>query len=274
MGPAAVLVDGEPRGTIDATDRGLAYGDGVFRTLAVRAGRALNWRRHYARLSADCATLRLGVPAEPLLADEVRRVAPGEAVVKIVVTRGAGGRGYAIAPGAGQARLVMAFPRAAHPPERGERGVAVRRCQLRLAEQPAFAGAKTLNRLENVLARAEWADPDIAEGLLGDARGHVVGGTMSNVFVARGGRVATPDVSRCGVAGAQRARVLDILGAQGLECAVREVPWEELVAAEEVFLTNSLIGLWPVVAFEARRWSVGPVARRVRDAIEAEDARP
>ena len=117
--------------------------------------------------------------------------AGGEALAKIVVTRGAGGRGYGIPPGLRTTRLVMAFDATQQPAERTRDGVAARRCALVLSEQPWLAGAKTLNRLENVLARAEWDDPAIAEGLLCDAAGRVVEGTMSNLFAVRAGVVAT-----------------------------------------------------------------------------------
>ena len=273
MGADAVLVDGEARASIDAADRGLAFGDGVFRTLAVRAGRALNWGRQYLRLAADCAQLGLEVPAEPLLAQELARVARGDATAKVVVTRGVAPRGYAIPAQARPTRIVMAFAAAAHPQQHAEEGVTVRRCSLVLAEQPRLAGAKTLNRLENVLARSEWDDPEIAEGLLGDARGNAVGGTMSNLFIVAGGRVATPDLARCGVVGAQRERVREGLRGEGIECEMRDVRWDELMAADEVFLTNSLIGAWPVARLETRRWGVGPVTRRVQRLIAADDAR-
>ena len=149
----------------------------------------------------------------------------------------------------------------------------VRRCDLALSLQPRLAGVKSLNRLENVLARAEWRDPAIREGLLADAQGRLVEGTMSNVFFTRGATLVTPDLSRCGVRGAQRERVLELARAEGIACEVRDVPFGELREAGEVFLTNSLIGLWPVAALDERRWAPGPVARRLQRLIEDEDAR-
>lgn len=273
MGTAAVLVDGVACDRVAATDRGLAFGDGVFRTIAVRGGRPLNWAWHYRRLTADCATLRIAAPAQELLLAELGQVAPGDAAAKIIVTRGEAVRGYAIPAAARPTRVVMAFPPPRHPPGHAEQGVAVRRCSLAFSEQPLLAGAKTLNRLENVLARGEWDDEAIAEGLCADAGGRVVEGTMSNVFVVAGGRVATPDLARCGVVGAQRERVRELLARDGIACAVEDLGWEAIAGADEVFLTNSLIGAWPVSRFEARRWSVGPVTRRVQRMIADDDAR-
>lgn len=149
----------------------------------------------------------------------------------------------------------------------------LRRCDLVLSEQPRLAGAKTLNRLENVLARSEWDDPAIGEGLLADARGRIVEGTMSNVFVVRHGQVFTPDLSRCGVVGAQRERVREQLAAAAVECIVRDITWPELLQAEELFLTNSLMGARPVTRLEGRSWPAGPMTRRVQSMIEIDDAR-
>jgi 4-amino-4-deoxychorismate lyase len=235
----------------------------------VRTGRPLNWRWHCARLAADCVALRLPLPDCDLLRAEIARVAPADATVKVILTRGTSTRGYAIAEGIAPRRIVSAFPPPGWPESRARDGVAVRRCALTLAAQPRLAGAKTLNRLENVLARSEWHDPGIAEGLLGDAHGHVVEGTMSNLFVVHGGEVATPRLDRCGVVGAQRERVRELLGA----CVERDVRWEELEAADELFLTNSLIGAWPVARFNGRGYRLGPVVRRVQDAIAQDDAR-
>lgn len=268
-----VLVNGEPAAAISVADRGLQFGDGIFRTLLVRAGRPLNWDRHFRRLARDCAVLSLPVPAEAVLRAEMARVAPGEAIVKITLTRGASGRGYSLPTDTVPTRIVAAFPPPAYPPTFARDGVRVHLCALKLAEQPRLAGVKTLNRLENVLARAEWFDPGIREGLLCDAHDRLVEATMSNVFLVRNGAIATPDLSRCGVAGAQRERVIDLARAAGLACDVRDIAIAEAAGADEVFLTNSLIGIWPVARLEERLWIPGPVTRKLQALLEADDAR-
>ena len=240
--------------------------------MRVRAGRPLNWRWHWHRLGADCAKLRLALPDEATLRAEIARVAPGDAVAKATITRGAAGRGYAIAHDARPTRIVSAHPLPLHPADWTTAGVRVRRCQLVLAQQPRLAGAKTLNRLENVLARSEWDDPAIAEGLLADAEGRVIEGTMSNVFLVAAGRVFTPDLARCGVVGAQRERVRELLGAERVHCEERDLRWTDVLAAAEVFLTNSVIGVWPVRQIDERGYAPGPIAARLRELIERDDA--
>ena len=272
---AMMLVNGVPAETIPATDRGLAYGDGVFRTLRVQGGRPLHWARHYATLSRDCAALALPCPPESILLSELRQAAAGHprAAVKITVTRGSGPRGYAPPQPCVPTRIVAANAREPAPrSESSEGGVKVHLCRLRLAHQPALAGIKHLNRLENVLARAEWSDPEIAEGLLLDQEGFAIGGTMSNLFIAEKGVLITPDLSRCGVAGVTRGRVIDFAAQAAIDCRTENVPMQRVLDADEVFLVNSLIGLWPVAGLMHRTWTPGAVARHLTQRLDEEDA--
>ena len=203
-----ILVNGHPSDRVDALDRGLAYGDGVFRTLRTAAGMPLWWRDHYAKLASDCAALALDCPDEGVLRDEVCRVAgEGAAVAKIILTRGAGVRGYTPPPVQTPTRIVMGLPLPAHAHPEAVDGITARGCTLRLAQQPRLAGIKHLNRLENVLARAEWDDPTILEGILCDTDGMLVGGVMSNLLWVAQGILHTPDLSASGVAGVARAPV-------------------------------------------------------------------
>lgn len=256
-----ILVNGDSSGLIAADDRGLRYGDGLFETILFAAGRAPLWLRHMARLAEGCAHLSLPAPDAVLLAREAAQVSTGlaRAVVRITLTRGAGPRGYAISDAMRVTRIVAASPAPKIPADWYDRGIRVRVCDLRLGEQPALAGIKHLNRLEQVLARAEWNDEAINEGLLCDAHGRVIGATSANLFALIDGRLVTPALQRCGVAGVARAEVL----AQH-ECEVRDLEMEELLRAEEVFLTNSVRGIAPVTALDERRWPVGPVSRELQ----------
>lgn len=247
-----MLINGLPETRVAASDRGLAFGDGIFRTLELRHGSPRLWRWQYARLTADAAALDLPLPAEDLLLAELRSAAAAEAraVAKITLTRGSGPRGYAMTPDAQATRIVSADAWAGYPASLVRDGVALTVCQLRLALQPRLAGIKHLNRLENVLARSEWCDPSIRDGLMLDSEGFVVEGTMSNLFVLRDGQLLTPPIDRCGVAGAVRAWVMS----QEPVTEVR-LTLDEVRAADEVFVCNSLAGIWPVASLAGRRWS-------------------
>jgi 4-amino-4-deoxychorismate lyase len=267
---SASLVDGEPRDGVPLADRGLHYGDGLFETIAVIAGRPCLWDRHVERLAAGCRRLRLPVPDPALLRGEAQRLAAGHslAVLKILVTRGDGGRGYRPPRPAAARRVLLLSPWRDNPPSWREEGVRVRWCDTRLGIQPALAGLKHLNRLEQVLARGEWDDPDIPEGLMLDAQGGVVEGTQSNLFVWRGGRLLTPALDRCGVAGVVRGLGLEVASALGIPAAEERLTVGDVEHASALYLTSSLIGVWRVADLAGRRYPPhGPAAaweRRLR----------
>jgi 4-amino-4-deoxychorismate lyase len=158
------------------------------------------------------------------------------------------------------------------PSSQNESGIRVHLCRLRLAHQPALAGVKHLNRLENVLARAEWSDSTIAEGLLLDQDGCAIGGTMSNLFIVEQGALVTPVLSRCGVAGVTRARVIDIAARSGVACRVEHLPLQRVLDADELFIVNSVIGLWPVSRMGTYRWQVGNATAQILQGMKDDDA--
>jgi 4-amino-4-deoxychorismate lyase len=266
-----VLVNGEPADRIPADDRGFTYGDGVFRTLAMRAGTVPLWSRHYAKLAADCRALAIEPPSETALHADVQLVAGRmpDCALRITVTRGSGGRGYALPVPATPRRMVSASPLPEYPAENTIHGITVRYCALRLAAQPQLAGIKHLNRLENVLARAEWDDPAIAEGLLCDVEGSVIEGTRCNLFLAERGALVTPDLSHCGVAGVTRDAIIELAAGNDMPCRIEAISRERLEAADEVMLVNSLIGVWPVARLQGRNWARFDTAARVRQWLDA-----
>jgi 4-amino-4-deoxychorismate lyase len=251
-----MLINGLPGDTISAADRGLLYGDGIFRTMRLSNGRIVHWPHHYQKLQQDCAALLLPCPEARLLETEIEQLAWGQAdgIVRLTLTRGTGQRGYAPSAVATTTRILTLAPAPSYPAQWLEQGVCLHLCQLRLATQPRLAGVKHLNRLENVLAAAEWNDPAIAEGVLLDEAGHVIGGVRSNLFCWHDGVLLTPDLSRCGVAGVQRQRILECALHSGQPLEVRELPLDEVLAAEEVFVCNSVFGLWPVRELAGRNW--------------------
>ncbi|MES2404227.1 MAG: aminodeoxychorismate lyase [Pseudomonadota bacterium] len=256
---ARILVNGVETDRVSALDRGLAYGDGLFETIRALNGSAPLWARHVARLHEGCARLGMPAPDDTRLAAECSRVAEGigDAVLKIILTRGIGERGYAPPATADATRIVAAFPAPRLPADWYRDGIRVRCCALRLAAQPRLAGIKHLNRLEQVLARAEWSDADVVEGLLFDQRDQLVSATAANVFVATGGVLRTPPVDACGVAGVLRGALLEALP----DVRVQAMTKEDLMQADEIFLTSSVRGVLPIRLLDERKLRVGRQAR-------------
>jgi 4-amino-4-deoxychorismate lyase len=269
-------IDGTRVDLLPADDRGLYYGDGLFETILVRAGRARFLEAHLARLSLGCARLDIPFTAMPELRAEIAIAvsqAPALAVLKIIVTRGsATRRGYAPQGTETPRRVLSVWPSAAPTAAMTEGGVAMNIATLRLAEQPVLAGIKHLNRLENVLAAAEAAAAGTFDALLLNASGQVISGAMSNVFAVRAGRVVTPRLDRCGVSGVMRAVVLRECVVLGIGASEGRLSLDELLAAEEVFITNARIGVVPVRRLGEHSYRMDLIAHRLKAHIEPLDA--
>ncbi|MEA3638572.1 MAG: aminodeoxychorismate lyase [Lamprobacter sp.] len=257
------LINGEARADVDSRDRGLSYGDGLFETIAVRSGRPCCWLDHLDRLALGAARLRLPLPSPARLKAEAARLVEGVEVgtLKMIITRGPSARGYRLPAQPQPTRILFVDERlddqghAMTDPSRDprtEQGVQVRLCDTRLGLNPQLAGLKHLNRLEQVLARAEWADPGIDEGLMLDAEGALVCGTMSNLILITDVGLETPLIDRCGVAGTARAQLLRIAVASGYQVRERRLGLDDLLRAQGALLTNALVGIWPIRSFEGQ----------------------
>ncbi len=264
-----VLINGEARRTVSCQDRGLLYGDGLFETLLVVDGAPRRWRQHMQRLKEGCSRLGIGGVEEAKLRADAEALCTNKAraVLKIVITRGAGGRGYRPSAQSDPTRIVQIHPYPEYSSQYWSRGVKVRVCQHRLGANPALAGIKHLNRLEQVLARSEWDEPDVAEGLMLDSGENVVEGTMTNVFVVKNKRLYTPDLTSCGVKGIVRDGVIDIAENLGVSSAETELSLDDVRQADEIFLTNSLIGIWPVMQLERCTYGPGLITQQVAEKL-------
>ena len=261
----------------DTVDRAAAYGDGAFESIAVRNGVARFWEAHVERLQTACMRLGLRQPTAAELADVVQEAlaAAGDeaafGTLRLVASAAPSPRGYRRKHDGAISLSARLHTSRRLDPEFVRNGVAVRVCNVRLAQQPALAGIKSLNRLEQVLARAEWDDPNVFEGLTLDTDGRLICGTMSNVFIVKENEVATPGITRCGVAGIMRARVVQQLKEAGIACDVRDIDAGELDRATEVFLSNSQFGVLPVNRIDGHEYPVGAITRRVQELLAADD---
>jgi 4-amino-4-deoxychorismate lyase len=252
---------------VDPRDRGLAYGDGLFETMAA-AGGAIRWLDyHLERLTAGCARLAIPVPRDAELRRAIAAHTPphDRAVIKLIVTRGVGTRGYRPPEAPAPTVIVGSAPWASDA--RSAREVAMVTCEMRLGENPLLAGLKHLCRLEQVLAQLELQKRSADEGLLLSTSGRVVSGISSNVFAAFGSRVRTPRLDRCGVRGIMRRLVLEACAPLGLEALEVDMDVADLLQADELFVTNALLGVRPVCRLDETVYAVGPVTRRLMERL-------
>lgn len=261
-----IWINGEPSQFLDASDRGLQYGDGLFETIAVFDGHPQLLEFHLARLGRGTARLKFPFVDLVQLESEIRLASASmnKGVVKLILTRGISARGYRPPEHIQPTRIIYAGAWPAHPESNSRQGVRARVCAHRLAIQPALAGIKHLNRLEQVLARSEWSDPNIAEGIMLDTEDRLVCGSMSNLYLVRDRILSTPALYRCGVDGVMREQVR--LACQALKVAWNEtdLSLQDALDADELFLSNALAGLWPVRELDGHGYADHPVCRELQ----------
>jgi 4-amino-4-deoxychorismate lyase len=265
------LVDGVPADSVPATDRGLNYGDGLFETMRLHAGEVPLLARHLARLQAACLRLGLPYPGDATLAADIARLTDDMAdhgIIRLVLTRGDGGRGYAPSAGAMGRRIATRHPL----PPPGSPSLTVGICRTRLGRSASLGGLKHLGRLEQVLAAGEAADAGWDEGLMLDAEDLVIEGTRHNLFFVRGGEILTPPVSECGVAGVMRGLVLETLGDLGMRGGEAPLRYHELDEIDELFLCNAVAGIRAVSRLGGREFGPATSVEALRAPLAAAGA--
>lgn len=255
--------------SISLDDRAVQYGDGVFETVAIRDARPRMLERHIQRLRRGCERLGIEMPAPSILQRDLdlalaqTTLNTAYCAAKIIISAGSGPRGYRRPENSGGDGYIGLF--AAQPLERAayEHGVHTTLTTTRIAIAPQLAGLKTLNRLDQVLARREWDTDEIFDGIMRDTDDRIICGTMTNVFIVRNNAIATPALEQCGVAGIMRSLIIDRLADNNLRCDVTDVAFDDFAGADEVFLCNSQIGAVPVRRCDAQRWDIGETTRSV-----------
>ncbi len=264
------LVNGNFNQAISPFDRGFAYGDGVFRTMRMKNGNPDSWPQHYQKLVADCAVIGIVCPSAELLMSDLQQLfTPDETgVAKIIITRGEGERGYATPAVTTPMRVVVKSAVRQYAEHNYTNGVHLHLCETRLATQPKLAGIKHLNRLENVIARMEWRDDSIFDGLLLDYQNNVIECTMSNIFARFDDHIITPDLSQCGVSGITRQQIINLAKVLKSSIEIATLPFNGLLQADEVIICNSLYGAFQVHQIAGKTWLPQALATNIRNLLK------
>lgn len=268
-----VLINGEYTNSITVFDRGLQYGDGLFETMVAINNDIQLWDTHWERLDEGCERLRIELPNRQLVENDISTLINHQNetnpfIVKLIITRGVGERGYRYSSDQTSTRILSTHKWPNYPEEYKNNGVTLRYCETILSENPSLAGIKHLNRLEQVLARNEWDSDDFQEGLMLTANGNVIDGTMSNIFAVKDNMLFTPELSRCGVSGIMRKTVVKLAKELGFSVYEKTFTKSELEDADELFITNSIIGIWPVKVIEKTRFTrVGDITKQLQQVV-------
>jgi len=268
-----MLINGEPARTISLNDRGFLYGDGVFETIRVIDHQLSLWSLHQQRLLKSCHLLSLAVNL-PKLMEELNLLlekSPSEGIVKIIVTRAAGGRGYAPDKNSKSTRIVQFHPFPPSYNQNNKNGVRVKFCDQPISINSRLAGMKHLGRLDQVLASIELSD-DYDEGIMSTDSGLVIEGTKSNLFAVLNESLVTPELRLAGVAGVMREFLMAKFENSGTPAHQAELTLDDMFDASEIFLCNSVFGVWPVTELVYQEQSytkkIGPLSSK---ALEFQD---
>lgn len=276
------FLNGESSNLISVIDRGLCYGHGLFETIRLSDAQMPLWDYHYQRLRKGAHSLSISLDNHLLQGylDQLIANCPDNGIVKIMITAGRGDRGYRLS-NTSPNYLLQWFPLSDYPRHYQRCGVTLKLCQHRLASSPQLAGIKHLNRLDQVIARGEWGD-EYEEGLMLDQYGHVIEAVSGNLFFYRDGAWFTPKLDQCGVAGVMRQYIMEELCNVSLSSLskIEEVTCllDDLLSADEVFICNSVNGIWPVLSLEnlvpgnpglanQSSWSLGPQTLALQAAL-------
>ena len=264
-------INGKISNSIDIRDRALHYGDGVFETIAVKDKLLEFWKEHYQRLNKGCKILKIKCPSEPFLKKEINKFIKktihirygSRKVLKIIISRGIGGRGYNPPRNSKPTRILGVYDWPNYPDINFTKGIRMDVCKTRISAQPFLSQIKHLNRLDQIIARSEWQSKTIAESIMLDLNGNVIEGTMSNIFGVKKNIFYTPNIKFAGVEGIMRGVILKLLKKNKEKYAIKEITLKEFLKFEEVFVCNSIFGIWPVIKISKKKFLFGKKTKEI-----------
>ncbi|MFS2223999.1 aminodeoxychorismate lyase [Pantoea sp. B65] len=252
-----VWINGEQQDRLAVNDRAVQFGDGCFTTARVRHGQ-IDWlAEHLQRLQLGSRRLLIDGVDWLALETEMKLAArqQGDGVLKAIISRGSGGRGYSAAGCQTPTRIVSLAPYPAHYHHLRHSGARLALSPIALAQNPLLAGIKHLNRLEQVLIRTQLEQTGADEALVLDTAGKLVECCAANLFWRTAEQVFTPQLTQCGVAGVMRQHIISLLEQQGYHCQEVSVEMSALSRADEVLICNALMPVLPVYQIEGWRYS-------------------
>jgi 4-amino-4-deoxychorismate lyase len=275
-GNTAIWLNGVAATALPLPDRGLEFGDGLFETLLINRAQPLYSELHLARFQGGCRALMFP-DCSATVREQLRQAALASdargwrwSALRVTVTRGAGPRGYA-PPEKADPRIIITATRLEQMPDHMPDPARLGLASVRWPAQPLLAGLKHLNRLENVLAAREYREAGFEEAVMLDQQGNPVSVVAANLFAVCDGQLLTPPLHGCGIAGTRRDLIMR-RWAPALGLAVREefMTIAQLESAQEVFYSNSLLGLRPVASFGQRSWNEHPVCEALHQLYRGE----
>ncbi|NRB68916.1 MAG: aminodeoxychorismate lyase [Vibrio sp.] len=265
------LVNGHTTDSISLTDRSFQYGDGCFTTMLVVKGRIQHWDKHQDRMQSCLDLLGIASPNWREVQDWLEKMCleSTRSGLKLHISRGEGGRGYSPTQVTLPNVTIGAFNYPVHYEQWLMDGIGLGLCSKRLGVNPLLAGHKHNNRLEQVLLKAEMDQQGFLDGIALDVNGYVIETTMANLYWVKQGVIYTPDLTNAGVAGVMRRVVAERLSSCGLTLSIGHYRLEELNEAEEVFISNSILGVAPVKSIGTQAFCIGTITKKIQEMVNS-----
>lgn len=256
---------------ITASDRSFQYGDGCFSTLLIKHGKIQLWDYHQERMEACLQRLTMPSPDWLKIELALNQAAIGKplAGIKLHISRGEGGRGYSPSQAHSSRITLSHFDFPAHYHQWQRQGVTLGVCEQRMGLNPLLAGHKHNNRLEQVLLRGEMDRAGYDDGVCLDLNHHIVETTMANLFWVKNGTLYTPCLDNAGVAGVARRMILQSATSFGLTVEIGQFSIEHLIAADEVFMSNAIIEVAPVIGIAHHLYTIGRYVRHFQESFNS-----
>ena len=265
------LINGKFRNHISVNDRGLFYGDGFFETMLwekldeekVNQKKIEYWKQHFERLKKGCDLMKINIPQEKVFLRDIEKILDKSihlgltsGLLKLIISRGVGGRGYKFEKNMKPTIIFLSYPRPTYKKEFYMTGVNVKICQTKLYYHDRLFGLKHLNRLDSVLARSEWDDNNLFEGVFIDNNENIVEGTMTNLFFVKKNKLFTPEIKNTGINGIMRQVVMDNAKIFFEDIYEKKIHISKLNNFDQMFMTNSVIKVMPVKKLEKKSFSI------------------
>ena len=235
-----VLINGKKQTKLSVFNRLTQFGDGLFETCLVKEGRLLLWSEHFLRLEKGRTQLKINPVSEKQwlkdIAEALSITKLDQAVVKIILSRGESQRGYGFEKDIKPTRVIIVSA----APRKTSSQYTLTTCQSGYTTNQLLSNIKHCNRLEQILARVDLHSD---ECIMLDDNGCVVSVTQGNIFALKSGVLLTPSLDECGIEGTRRSAILKIANDLGLKVNVGAITLKELYKCDEVFVTNSVIGM-------------------------------
>ena len=260
-------INGKQTNKISIEDRAVQYGDGVFETIAVKEKLLEFWKEHYQRLNNGCKILKIKCPSKTFLKKEInkfiKKTKKNKFVLKIIISRGIGGRGYNPPRNSKPTRILGIYDWPNYLETNFTKGIMMDICKIRISAQPFLSKIKHINRLEQIIARSEWQNKSISESIMLDLNDNVIEGTMSNIFGVKKNIFYTPNIKFAGIEGIMRGVILKLLKKNKKKYIIKKITLKELLKFEEIFVCNSIFGIWSVIKISKKKFSFGEKTKEI-----------